>query len=64
MKLGFLAHPTLTLHKTESAKSPSGTALDFARPAGTDRDGSETNRSQCKTVLSRSGYLTSPSRVA
>ena len=51
MKMAFSERPTLTLHKTENAKSPSGTGLDFARPAGTDRDGAETNRGQCKTVL-------------
>jgi len=50
MKMAFFEDPALTLHKTESAKSPSGTALDFTSPTGTDRDGSETNRSQCKTV--------------
>jgi hypothetical protein len=50
MNTALLEMPALTLHKTESAKSPSGTGLDFARPAGTDRDGSETNRSQCKTI--------------
>lgn len=54
MNTALLNHHALTLHKTEAAKSPSGTALGFTRPTGTERDGRETNRGQCKTVFALS----------
>jgi hypothetical protein len=49
MNTALLNRHALTLHKTEAAKSPSGTALSFTRPTGTERDGRETNRVRCKT---------------
>lgn len=50
MNTALLNRHALTLHKTEAAKSPSGTALDFTLATGTERDGRETNRGRCKTI--------------
>lgn len=41
----------LSAAKAISAIPPASTQICFARPTGTDRNGSEANRSQCKTLF-------------